>query len=88
MKYRIIAILLALSVLGGCAVDTAALYGAIKGKGGEVYDKGLQGSRDFTCDIASMASIRRRYGVTAETARVYNEFCAIGNVPVLQAPEE
>ena len=66
MKYIIIALSLTLT---GCVTDP------IRAKVSGAYDVGLEKAEGFVCNDASVGSIIRRYGVSADRASVWKDFC-------------
>lgn len=77
MRLSIFALML---ILGGCAAAT----GAIKDRGASVMDKSLIASEFVICQGASVGSIQRRYGQSAETASAWRALCLAdrNNAPV------
>ncbi|MDX1574706.1 MAG: hypothetical protein R3285_00850 [Kiloniellales bacterium] len=55
--------------VGSRARDIAANEGA------KAYDEGLANAEFFLCRAASVGSVQRRYGRTAETARAWRTLC-------------
>ena len=62
--------------LGACGLTPQGDFvrEAIKSYGAKAYDEGLINAESFVCDIASVGSVRRRYGKPG-MADVYREFC-------------
>jgi hypothetical protein len=59
------------------------------GEGARAYDEGLANAEFFICRAASVGSVQRRYGRTAETAQAWRILC-LGNgeaaVEVIREP--
>jgi len=69
---------------GNRARDVAA------GEGARAYDEGLTNAEFFICRAASVGSVQRRYGRTAETAEAWRVLCqgdGAAAVEVIRAPE-
>lgn len=86
-----IIVLACLSVtLGACGFtgfgDTAR--DAVTVKGAQAMDEGLANAEWFMCNAASIGSIKRRYGKTAEQAAAYNAICGLtGEAVIVSVPE-
>lgn len=63
----------------------------VKSEGARAYDEGLANAEFFVCRAASVGSVQRRYGRTAETAEAWRVLC-LGDgsaaVDLIHAPEE
>ncbi len=75
-RYLMLAAVLPLA-LGGCGftpwgdfVRETALA-----KGAQAYDEGLDNAEAYICAIASIGSIKRRYGRTQATADAWRAIC-------------
>ena len=62
-----------LLLLAGCGFTSQSEV--VKQKGAQAFDAGLANSEWFVCEVASIGSIKRRYGVSGERSRAYNDFC-------------
>ncbi len=77
--------------LAGCgfteAGDEARV--AISNEGAQAYDKGLANSEWFLCQAASVGSIQRRYGRSADLAQAWRTLClGDAEADILGAPAE
>jgi len=60
--------LLLLTITGCAQLDV------VKSQGAKIYDKTLIEAEDYLCNVASVGSIKRRYG-NPERAKVYSDLC-------------
>ena len=67
----------ALILLAGCGFTPQgdAARAAIREGGAQAFDEGLVNAEWFICQAASVGSIKRRYGISAEKAEAYNALC-------------
>ena len=67
-------------LLAGCGLtpEGDAARAAIAEKGAQVYDEGLANAEWFLCNAASVGSVRRRYGTSADRAALYRSLCNQG----------
>jgi len=78
--------------LAGCGLTPQgdAVRSGIATRGAEVADTALENAEWVVCYAASIGSIKRRYGVTAERAEAYANFCpapSAGDVKTLLEAE-
>lgn len=68
----------------GCLVSLTAcgqttqgslIRDAVKARGAEVYDEGLENAEFFICRAASVGAVMRRYGFSAEKAAAWRVLC-------------
>ena len=71
--------------LGGCGftVYGDATRDLVKTKGAQAYDEGLVNAEWFICSVASIGSIKRRYGISQDRLDAYNNFCPIQMLKVV-----
>lgn len=64
--------------LAGCGFTPQGdlVRDAIRDKGAQAYDEGLENSLWFICNAASIGSVRRRFGGSADSASAYRALCA------------
>ena len=74
--------------LGACGFTSAgdALRTGLKAKGAEAMDQGLINAEWYTCQAASIGSVRRRYGKPG-ISETYREFCGVSGAAVISAPD-
>ena len=72
--------ILALTFLSACGMTPQGDFvrGAIKERGADAYDAGLENSEWFMCDAASVRSVRKRYGKSPQLAAAYRTICSEG----------
>lgn len=83
---RLFLVLFMAVALGACGQTSLgnALRTGVVVKGAEIADEGLVNSEWFVCDGASVGSIKRKYGVSADRRDAYNRFCPdTSAVPIL-----
>ncbi|MGI9507141.1 MAG: hypothetical protein ACR2RE_29215 [Geminicoccaceae bacterium] len=70
-------VLCAALLLGGCGFTPEGTIARefVKTGGAQAYDEGLANAEWFVCQAASVGSIKRKYGMSDERARVYAEYC-------------
>ncbi|MEM4655269.1 MAG: hypothetical protein QXL34_07275 [Thermosphaera sp.] len=61
-------------LISGCASFDPWIVQA-RGQVSQAYDRGLESAERFVCNDASVGAIIRRYGVSADRARTWKEFC-------------
>lgn len=73
-----IAATVVLPLLSGCGFTPQGdlARDVIREKGAQAYDEGLDNSLWFVCNAASVGSVRRRFGGSADQAAAYNALCA------------
>lgn len=86
MRHRLFCFVLVF-LLPACAVDYELLSGAIKEKGGAVYDKVLDENIWFMCEAASVRSVRERFGRSIEMADAYHTICDTRSDRIIQPSE-
>lgn len=65
-------------MLIGCAqYDTGVALG--KEKAAEVADRFVRGMEYGLCEAASIGAIKRKYGISRDTARKYNDLCGMSS---------
>lgn len=74
MKFLLAATCLALSACG-FTPQGDLVRETIRDKGAQAYDAGLENAAWFQCEAASIGSIERKYGTSAELAAAYNMTC-------------
>ena len=52
-------------------------------EGARAYDEGLANAEFFICRAASVGSVQRRYGRSAETAEAWRVLCQVDSTAVL-----
>lgn len=69
--------LLVLMFLSGCGQTQIGdrIRDAIKERGAEVYDTGLENAEFFICRGASVGAVMRRYGSDVEKAQAWRTLC-------------
>lgn len=70
----------AVLLVAGCGftqAGTAFKAGAVA-KGAKAYDEGLANAEFFVCNAASVGSVQRRYGRSADMAATWRALC-LGN---------
>lgn len=77
MRRAVIAAVAALA-LSSCGFTPQGdlIRDAVKAKGAQAYDEGLENAEWFICYAASVGAVRRKYGRDAQTAQAYNAICA------------
>ena len=67
-------------VVAGCGFTPQGDFvrNAVSEQGAQAFDEGLVNAEFFLCRAASVGSIKRRYGQSAETADAYNALCEQG----------
>ncbi|MDA1311194.1 MAG: hypothetical protein O2985_16515 [Proteobacteria bacterium] len=81
-----LALVLILSACGQTPFGDMA-RGQIATRGATAYDTGLENAEWFLCQAASVGSVKRRYGVSDQTATAYNKLCRQeGEVAVITVP--
>jgi len=77
--------ILALTFLSACGMTPQGDFvrGAIKERGADAYDAGLENSEWFMCEAASAGSVRRKYGKSPELAAAYRTLCTHAADPLL-----
>lgn len=73
-------------VLAGCGLTPQGdiVRSTVAERGAEVMDGGLTNAEWFLCQAASVGSIKRRYGSSAEKSKAYTDLCReSGEVPGL-----
>lgn len=76
-----------LILVSGCGFTSQGnlVRQGVKTYGAQAMDEGLANAEWFVCFAASVGSIRRKYGVSADRAAAYNDFCPASQTnPVLQ----
>lgn len=78
---RHILTVLALLLLGACGFTPQgdALRAALAGSAAQAMDEGLINAELFVCKAASVGSIQRRYGQSADLANAWRTLCLAGN---------
>jgi hypothetical protein len=72
-----LAVIMMLSLAGcGFTPQGDLVRDLVKEKGAQAYDEGLENSIWFICNAASVGSIRRRFGGTADSAAAYRALCS------------
>lgn len=66
--------------LAGCGFTPQGdlLRSAVKERGAEAFDAGLENAEWFLCQAASVGSVQRRYGGSADMANAYRVLCGRG----------
>ena len=86
---RYVLLLAAILALGGCGFTSTgdAVRNALKERGGQAMDAGLENTEWFMCEGASVGSVQRRYGKSRETAEAWKTLC-LGDpeADILEAP--
>lgn len=64
-------------ILAGCGLTREGTFvsDAVKVKGAQVYDAGLDNAEFFICQAASVGSVIRRYGRDWATASAWRTLC-------------
>lgn len=64
--------------LGACGFTPQGdlVRDVVREKGAQAYDEGLENSLWFICNAASIGSVRRRFGASADSAAAYRALCA------------
>jgi hypothetical protein len=72
-----LAIVLAAAMPAACGfTDTGTrVRDFVANEGAKAYDEGLANAEFFLCRAASVGSVQRRYGRTAETAEAWRVLC-------------
>jgi hypothetical protein len=79
---RLIIVSVVAMLVAGCGS-----FGRLQERGAEVADQGLEGGVWTICYAASIGSIRRRFGTSADRAAAYELFCeAEWNLETVQVP--
>jgi hypothetical protein len=65
-------------ILSGCGQTPQGdmIRDLVKTRGAEVMDNGVDNALYFVCDVATIGSIRRRFGQSADSARMYAQLCS------------
>lgn len=90
-KTLILSLMCASLTLGGCGFTPYgdAARDIASEKGAQAMDEGLVNAEWFICNAASIGSIKRRYGRTAESAQAYNGICGLtGEMAIVTEPLE
>lgn len=74
MNWYIPVILVSLLAISGCA-SVDMVKQTVIAKAVKVSDKALNDAIWWTCKGASIGSVQRKYGMTADRADMYKEFC-------------
>lgn len=77
LKSRAPLVLAVAVALGGCGLTPYgdAARNAVTDYGARVMDQALADAEFVICDGASVGSVRRRYGTSAERAKAWRELC-------------
>lgn len=70
-----LALVACIALTFGCTAAGQATYEAAKTKGAAIADKSLSEAEWFVCKAATVGSVKRHYGTSAEKAALYKEFC-------------
>ncbi len=61
----------------------------VSAKGAQAMDEGLVNAEFFICRAASVGSVTRRYGSTAEKARAWRTLCSTDKeLQLIEAPDD
>ena len=91
MTRNLFALPLLILLLGGCGFTPYGDFarGAVTEYGAQAMDEGLVNAEFFVCRAASVGSVVRRYGKSAETAEAWKTLClSSADVDLFGAPAE
>ncbi|MFQ6019050.1 MAG: hypothetical protein ACE5KF_12755 [Kiloniellaceae bacterium] len=86
MKFMIAAAAALILCACGFTPEGEALRRAVAGTGAMAADNALENVEWYMCEAASVGSIKRRYGATADLAKAYNRLCDRGSSAEIVAP--
>ena len=81
------------ALLAGCGFTPQgdAVRDAVKARGAQAYDEGLENAEWFICQAASIGSVRRRYGDSEPRLIAYRTLCELpsaGSIVGVRPSEE